>query len=58
MIRYKNLTILAHNVKVNLNGAQVSLRIFAGMSNRRLKNETGVSRNKMEEEHDIRREDD
>jgi len=37
MIRYKNLTILAHNVKVNLNGAQVSLRIIAGMSNRHLK---------------------
>lgn len=28
MIRYKNLTIFAHNVKVNLNGTQVSLRIL------------------------------
>ena len=28
MIRYKNLTILAHNVKVNLNGSRVSLRIL------------------------------
>lgn len=37
MIRYKNLTILVHNVKVNLNGAQVSLRIIVGMSNRHLK---------------------
>ena len=57
MIRYKNLTILAHNVKVNLNGSRVSLRILLEYQNVP-KNETGVSRNKMEEEHDIRREDD
>lgn len=57
MIRYKNLTILVHNVKVNLNGAQVSLRILREYQ-KVPKNETGVSRNKMEEEHDIRREDD
>ena len=57
MIRYKNLTIFAHNVKVNLNGTQVSLRILR-VYQKVPKNETGVSRNKMEEEHDIRREDD
>lgn len=57
MIRYKNLTILAHNVKVNLNGSRVGLRILREYQ-KVPKNETGVRRNKMEEEHDIRREDD
>ena len=57
MIRYKNLTILVHNVQVNLNGSRVSLRILREYQ-KVPKNETGVSRNKMEEEHDIRREDD
>ena len=36
MIRYKNLTIFAHNVKVTLNGDLMSLRIFAGLPNRHL----------------------
>ena len=57
MIRYKNLTILAHNVKVNLNGSRVSLRILREYQ-KVPKNETGVSSNHMDEKPDIRSEDD
>ena len=57
MIRYKNLTILPHNDKVNINGNRVILRILREYQ-KVPKNETGVSRTQLEEEHDIRREDD